>query len=234
MPKLLFILSTKQDVSSDYTTGFHAEEAAKPYLYFNDEGYDITIATIGGHPAEYDPSSREDLDENNPEMLENFESLAKDNLENPANVSELSADNFDGIFIPGGHGTMWDMPTSDELGALISEFYAQDKLVAAVCHGPAALVNATNKKGEPIVNGKKVNCFTDKEEKHIEKEDVMPFLLETRLTEQGAKFECSGLFESCAVRDGVLVTGQNPASLSDLIHEMENVLEDQEEASKAA
>lgn len=235
MPKLLFILSTEQNLgNTNKKTGFHAEEAALPYLYFKDKGYDITIATIDGQPASYDPSSVDDLKNKDQEMLDKFETHAGTELKSPANLSHLSADDYDGVFLPGGHGTMWDMPTNETLGQLISDFYADEKLVSAVCHGPAGLIPAKKANGEPLVKGLKTNCFTNAEEEKIEFEKIMPFALETALRDQGADFENSGIFASHVAKDGHLVTGQNPTSLTELTKAMNDVLDKQVTQSKAA
>ena len=225
MAHILFLLTSNDKLgNTGNKTGFHLEEAAKPYLALKEEGHEITFATIGGQAAPIDPSSREELEKKDPDMMQEFFSKSKKAFEDPENVEVLKDDDFDAIFLPGGHGTMWDLPESDAVADLVSNFYQQGKLVAAVCHGPAGFVNATKSDGKALVSGLKVNCFTDQEEKHVDMDGAMPFLLETRLRELGGKFENAGTFGSHAVRDGNLVTGQNPNSLDEIIGLMKNVL----------
>ena len=119
---------------------------------------------------------------------------------------------YDALFLPGGHGTMFDYPGSEELARLVERFDREGKIVAAVCHGPAGLVSAKNADGTPLVAGRRVAAFTDSEERAVGLDDAVPFLLETRLKELGAKHEGGPDFKPFALRDGNLVTGQNPAS----------------------
>ena len=119
---------------------------------------------------------------------------------------------YDALFLPGGHGTMFDYPGSEDLARLVERFDREGKIVAAVCHGPAGLVSAKKADGTPIVAGRRVAGFTDSEERAVGLDQAVPFLLETRLKELGAKHEGGPDFAPFALRDGNLVTGQNPAS----------------------
>jgi putative intracellular protease/amidase len=119
---------------------------------------------------------------------------------------------FDAIFLPGGHGTMFDLPENEKLQALIREMYEEDKVVAAVCHGPAGLVGVTLSDGTSLVKGKKITAFTDEEEREITLDRFMPFLLETRLRELGANFVAASNWSDHLQVDGKLITGQNPQS----------------------
>jgi putative intracellular protease/amidase len=127
-------------------------------------------------------------------------------------LAAIRAENFAGIFIPGGHGVMFDLADDASAAKLIQEFDTQEKPIAAVCHGPAALVKVFRKDGTPLVKGKTVAAFTDDEEREVKLDKDMPFLLETKLRELGARIDKKEKFAIHAVRDGNLITGQNPAS----------------------
>lgn len=116
------------------------------------------------------------------------------------------------MFFPGGHGTMFDLPDNPEVQRLVAEFAQADKVLASVCHGPACLVGALLRDGTPVVKGRKVTAFTDDEERAVELDRHMPFLLETRLRELGAVFVPAANWQDNVVVDGKLVTGQNPQS----------------------
>lgn len=130
---------------------------------------------------------------------------------NTIKVEEIDGTSRQCIFLPGGHGTMWDFDTYT-IGKIVSDAWAADAVVGVVCHGPSGLLQAKRPDGEPLVKGLKVNSFTDSETVQIGLVGIEPFLLESRLRDLGAKFECSDNFRSHAVRDGRLVTGQNHQS----------------------
>ena len=138
-------------------------------------------------------------------------------------LSEINAGDYDAIVLPGGHGTMWDFPGSGALARAVGATLEAGRIVAAVCHGPAGLVAAKTNGGRPVVEGKRVSCFTDSEERAAGLAEVVPFLLETRLRALGAQVEKGPDFQPFAVRDGNLITGQNPASseqVAELVLEM--------------
>lgn len=124
----------------------------------------------------------------------------------------LSASAYSAVFLPGGHGTMWDLPESESLASLIGQAWGAGKVVAAVCHGPAGLVNARDENGKPLVAGRRVAAFTNTEEIAANMDKAVPFARETRIRELGAYYESGPDFQPFAVCDGRLVTGQNPAS----------------------
>ena len=127
-------------------------------------------------------------------------------------LGDVSHERFDVIFLPGGHGTMFDLPDNQKLQELLRDFYEGDKIVAAVCHGPAGLVGATLSNGQPLVAGKTVTSFTDDEERATALDRFMPFLLETRLRELGANFVTASNWSNHVEIDGKLITGQNSQS----------------------
>lgn len=165
----------------------------------------------GGQPP-IDPTS--DKPENQTESTKRFkndEALQK-KLSKTLKLSEISAKEYDAVFYPGGHGPLWDLAESEVSANLIESFYNADKPVAFVCHAPAALKNVKNVSGEPLVKGKKVTGFTNSEEELVGLTDVVPFLVEDMLKENGGIYSKSNDFEAYALEDGLLITGQNPAS----------------------
>jgi putative intracellular protease/amidase len=133
-------------------------------------------------------------------------------MKNSKPVGAFDATEFDAIFLPGGHGTMWDMPVSKDLADLLTAAYAADKIIAAVCHGVAGFINVKDNNGQPLVRGRSLTAFSNNEESMVGLTDKVPFLLETRLRELGARYTCAPNFQPKAVRDGNVITGQNPAS----------------------
>lgn len=212
--KILIVL-TSHSVMGDTgePTGVWFEELAVPYYAFVDAGADVRIASIQGGRAPIDPRSLKNAGEN-PPSVQRFqadeEAMAK--LSGTVPVAQVATEKFDAVFMPGGHGTMWDLPTSDHLAKLIRNTFEAGGVVSAVCHGPAAFVNVTLSNGRPFVEGKRLNAFTDAEEDAAGLTDTVPFLLEAKLRELGAEFVSGGKFEPFAVQDGNLITGQNPAS----------------------
>ncbi|RUS45675.1 type 1 glutamine amidotransferase domain-containing protein [Cohnella sp. AR92] len=203
--KVLIVITSHSEIKEGKPTGVWLSEFAESYDGFLKQGYDITVASPQGGKAPVDPSSiGADTSE---EIIK-----AEQYLENTVSLKDISSDDFDAIFLPGGHGAMYDLPHNEELQTLLREFYEGNKLVAAVCHGPAALVGATLSNGLPLVAGKRVNAFTDREEAETTLAPVLPFLLESRLRELGAIFVAAPNWSSHHEVDGNLVTGQNPQS----------------------
>ncbi len=192
-------------------TGFWLEEGAAPYYVFRDAGVELTLASPKGGQPPIDPKS--DLPENQTEAMARFKQDpdAQQVFANTAKLSEMRADDFDAIFYPGGHGPMWDLVDNPDSIALIEAFYNSGKPVAAVCHAPAVLHRAMYQ-SEPIVKGKRVTGFTNSEEEEVQLTDVVPFLVEDELKRVGGRFEKVDNWQSFAITDGRLITGQNPAS----------------------
>ena len=199
---------------SGRATGFHFDELAAPYWALVDAGHDVTLASVAGGAAVHDPSSLAADPDERPAAVARF-------LADPDAMAKLSATlpieaamqaRPDAVFLPGGHGTMFDFARSEPLAKLVGRTFDAGGIVAAVCHGPAGLIGAVRADGRPVVEGLRVNGFTDAEEEAVNLTDVVPFALETRLRELGAVFESGPNFTSYAVRDGQLVTGQNPQS----------------------
>ena len=211
MPKrILMIVTSHAKLGTTNTkTGFWLEELAAPYLEFNKEGAEIDIASpAGGKPAA-DPKSEGSPTAAVRAFLDDPKATAK--LTNTLRLSDVKA-SYDAYFVVGGHGVMWDLSEDPTLSTLLGKAYDAGKVVAAVCHGPAALVNVRLADGRYLVAGKRVSAFTNQEEAAVGLDKIVPFALESTLKERGAKYEAAPMWTSFAIRDGRLVTGQNPAS----------------------
>lgn len=203
--KQVLMVVTSHDIipNSGKPTGLWFEEFATPYLALRDSGVAVTVASPKGGAAPIDPRSLPV-----PEAAQG----AYDALQATQSLAGITAQSYDAIFLPGGHGTMFDLPANTDLQRLLRDFAAADKVIAAVCHGPAGLVGATYANGTPIVAGKTVTSFTNAEEDAAEYTQDMPFLLETRLRELGARFVPQDNWSDHIEQDGNLITGQNPQS----------------------
>ena len=213
MKKVLFVLTSHDQLgNTGKKTGFWMEEFASPFYEFIDNGYDVTIASPKGGQPPVDPKSN--LEEWQTDSTRRFQKdkSSQEKLANTLVLSQVSASDYDTLFIPGGHGPMWDLAVDKNLKKLVEDFYFGGKFVTAVGHAPAGLLQATDKDGNSILKGKKVTGFTDSEEDAVHLEKVVPFLLEDRMKELGGKFEKGENFQPYVVSDGKLITGQNPAS----------------------
>lgn len=215
MSKRALIILTSHGTKGDAgdATGFYWEELATPYWRLRDAGYDVDIASVLGGEPPADPGSTAEIDR--PPSVQRFmdDAPAMGSLRDSVPVADIDPLAYDAVFLPGGHGTMWDTGHSERVGQVVAGAYENGAIVGAVCHGPAGLVRATLESGEPLVRGKRVNSFTDAEEVAVGLSQTVPYLLESRLRELGAVFEGNPRnFEPHAVRDGRLVTGQNPRS----------------------
>ena len=223
--KILIVLTSHDQLGdTEKKTGFWLEEFAAPYYVLKDAGAAITLASPkGGHPP-LDPKS--DLPENLTESTKRFrtDKAAQAELANTKKLADVSANDFDAIFYPGGHGPMWDMPDNATSIALIEAFLKAGKPVAAVRHAPAAFVNVRGKDGEYLVKGRCVTGFTNAEEEAVGLTAVVPFLLEDRLKERGGVYSKDVNWAPCVQVDGKLVTGQNPASSGPVAEELLNLL----------
>ncbi|MFI4882282.1 MAG: type 1 glutamine amidotransferase domain-containing protein [Phycisphaerales bacterium JB064] len=210
-PTVLLVLTNHGELGdTGEPTGFYLSEAAHPWHVFDDAGWAVVLASPEGGEAPIDPRSLENVDEEGEAFLKKF---ARDGVvPGTARLGVMNAKKFDAIFFAGGHGTMWDFPESPHVKSAAEGVYRAGGVVAAVCHGPAALVELRDRDGSPLVEGMRVTGFTNAEEAAVELTEAMPFLLETRLRELGAEFVGAGNFEENVVVDGRLVTGQNPAS----------------------
>jgi putative intracellular protease/amidase len=216
---ILFVLTSHDKLGdTGKKTGFWVEEFANPYYTLLDKGATITIATPKGGAAPIDPSSDSPDAATADTDRFNEDAKAKERIANTNVLADMNADDFDAVFYPGGHGPLWDLATDTTSIALIEKFNSQDKPVAFVCHAPAALKNVKGTEGKPLVDGKKVTGFTNTEEAAVGLTDIVPFLVEDMLNENGGIYSKKEDWAAYAIQDGNLITGQNPAS-SELVAE---------------
>ncbi|WP_116106061.1 type 1 glutamine amidotransferase domain-containing protein [Lewinella sp. IMCC34191] len=219
--KILFVLTSHDKLGdTGKKTGFWIEEFAAPYYTLLDKGADITVATPAGGKAPIDPSS--DTKDAQTEDTKRFkqDEQAQRVIATTKKLSDVSASDFDAVFYPGGHGPLWDLSEDKTSVALIENFYAQDKPVAFVCHAPAALKNVKDPSGEPLVKGKQVTGFTNSEEEAVGLTDVVPFLVEDMLKKNGGIYSKADDWNVHVLTDGLLITGQNPASSEKVAEEL--------------
>jgi putative intracellular protease/amidase len=223
--KILIVLTSHDQLGdTGKKTGFWLEEFAAPYYVLKDAGAAITLASPKGGQPPLDPKS--EVPEFQTELTQRFrtDTAAQAELANTKKLADVSADDFDAVFYPGGHGPMWDMPDNATSISLIEAFVKADKPVGAVCHAPVALVNVRGKDGEYLVKGKRVAGFTNAEEEAVGLTAVVPFLLEDRLKERGSIYSKTANWASYVQVDGRLVTGQNPASSGPAAEELLKLL----------
>ncbi|EFJ06127.1 hypothetical protein SELMODRAFT_183226 [Selaginella moellendorffii] len=196
----------------DEKTGLWAEELAAPYYEFIEQGAKCDVASIKGGAIPLDPNSlAENYTTDHVKRFHQNEHGLKDKLEKSIAIKD-AADTYDAIFLPGGHGVCFDFAENAELIALVEKFWADGKIVAAVCHGPVGLCGPLTPDGDPIVKGKKVTGFSNSEEAAVGKTDKVPYLLEDKLKKLGGRYESGSDWTPYAVADGRLITGQNPQS----------------------
>jgi putative intracellular protease/amidase len=213
MTKILMVLTSHDRLgNTGHKTGFWLEEFAAPYYILKDAGLEVTLASPKGGQPPLDPKSDDPASQT--EAMRRFKSdrEAQAALARTVKLSTVSPDDYDGVFYPGGHGPLWDLAEDRDSITLIEALYAAGKPVAAVCHGPAALRHAKAPDGSPLVRGKAVTGFADSEEAAVQLTQVVPFLVEDMLKENGGKYSKAADWQPHAVSDGNLVTGQNPAS----------------------
>ena len=203
--KVLIVVTNFSGNESIKETGVWLEEFAVPYLVFRDTGYELTTASPLGGLSPVDEGS---MSCSNPEEWDECIKI----LRNTTRLSEVNYRDYDAIFLPGGHGPMFDLANDLLLKEIVEYFYNSDKIVCAVCHGPAGLVLAEDKNGVSILKDKKVTCFTNKEEHIVKRDEAVPFLLETKIRDLGAKFEEASPWSEHVCSDSNLITGQNPKS----------------------
>ncbi|ORY78235.1 ThiJ/PfpI domain-containing protein [Protomyces lactucae-debilis] len=211
--KVLFVLTSHDQLLSGKPTGWYLPEFCHPYAVFKKAGYAIDIASPKGGKAPLDPSSIDGFKDDaacKEYYLENDD--VKKLIDNTTPLFEIQHTAYAAIFTVGGHGPCFDLYKDVNFIELTEKFIAAGKPVSAVCHGPVVFVNVKNPDGTPFVQGKKITCFTDEEERQAQKVEEIPFLVETKLKELGAKFENTEAWGVHTVRDGQLITGQNPAS----------------------
>ncbi|EOI3411792.1 type 1 glutamine amidotransferase domain-containing protein [Cronobacter dublinensis] len=207
-PVLCVVTSHPVKGASGVPTGFFMAELTHPLKVLEEAGFDTVIASIrGGQP----PIDGFDLSDPVNAWFWN-ETDFQHRLATTRPLSELNGADYSAVFFAGGHGTMWDFRDSQDAQRIIRDVYESNGVVAAVCHGPAALVDATLSNGDYLVAGKNIAAFTNKEEEEVQATMVVPFLLETALREHGALHHEAPNWSENVMVDGRLITGQNPAS----------------------
>ena len=229
MARILFVLTSYTDLGeTGRKTGFYFEEMATPFYMLTDAGHDVTLASIAGGAADPDPASLDSDPDKRPADVQRFldDKGAVAALASTKKLADVCENDFDAVFLPGGHGAMWDFPGNADLARLIVRTHGAGGVIGAVCHGPAGLLDAEDDDGRPLVAARRINAFTDREEAAMGLTDAMPFLLESALRDRGADVEIGGDFTETALRDDRIVTGQNPMSSGAVARLMLNALEE--------
>jgi putative intracellular protease/amidase len=212
MKNILFVLTSNDSLgSTGNKTGFWIEEFAAPYYTLTDAGHNVTLASPKGGQPPIDPNSAADDAATSATQRFDKDEATQKKLANTHKLESVKQEDYDAVFYPGGHGVLWDLVEDKNSIDLIESFYDHNKPVAFVCHAPAVLKNVKSK-NEPLVKGKKVTGFTNEEEAAVQLTDVVPFLLEDMLKTNGGDYSKIGDWQPYAVEDGLLITGQNPAS----------------------
>jgi putative intracellular protease/amidase len=211
--KVLIVLTSHEELGdTGKKTGFWLEELAAPYYRFRGAGYEITLASPKGGRPPLDPKSNQPEFQTDETRRFEADAEATAALANTVRLDSVSAADYDTVFYPGGHGPLWDLAEDQSSARLIETTLRSGKPVALVCHAPGVLRHTTNEDGTPLVAGKEVTGFANTEEAAVELVDVVPFLVEDELTKLGGDFSKGADWAPYVVQDGLLITGQNPAS----------------------
>ena len=211
--KILMVLSSHDKLGdTGRKTGFWLEEFAAPYYVFTDAGAQVTLVSPKGGQPPLDPKSDEPDAQTDSTRRFKADDAAQSALAHTGKLADVSGDGFDAVFYPGGHGPLWDLAEDKNSIRLIEAMIAAGKPVAAVCHAPAVLRHVRGGDGSPLVKGRKVTGFTNSEEAAVQLSAIVPFLVEDMLIEKGGAYSKAADWQPHVVRDGLLITGQNPAS----------------------
>lgn len=212
--KILIVLTSHHQLGdTGNLTGFWWEEFATPYRLFTERGCDVILASPKGGRPPHDPVSLEELDET-PDDVAWFmaDDDAMKQLDATRRLETVQFSDYDAVFFPGGHGPMWDLSDNAKLGRELIAARAAGVILSAVCHGPAAFLSASVRDGNVLLEGTRLTGFSNEEEQQAGLDDVVPFLLESELRDGGADYQKLPSGEVLVVRDGLMITGQNPAS----------------------
>ena len=211
--KILIVLTSHSDLGeTGKKTGFWIEEFVAPYYVLADAGAIITIASPAGGQPPVDPMSEAASAQTDATKRFYKDNDVIDQVARTLKLSDIKVDDYDAVFYPGGHGPLWDLTNDATSIKLIEDFYNAQKPIAFVCHAPSALIKAKTKNGEPLVKGKKATGFSNTEEEAVGLTNVVPFLLEDELKKLGAHYSKAEDWSVHTEQDGLLITGQNPAS----------------------
>ena len=219
MPKILMVLTSHDQLgNTGAKTGFWLEEFAAPYYVFKDAGADVTLASPQGGQPPLDPKSDDPGAQTDATRRFKADAAAQKQLASTQCLADVNAADYDAVFYPGGHGPLWDLAEDAHSIALIEATLNAGKPVAAVCHAPAVLRHPKGPDGQSVVKGKNVTGFTNTEEAAVGLTDVVPFLVEDMLKANGGHYAKLGDWQPYAITDGLLITGQNPASSEPAAH----------------
>lgn len=210
---VLIVLTSHSDLgNTGEKTGFWVEEFAAPYYVLADAGAKLTVASPKGGQPPVDPKSEapEAQTAATKRFYRDFDLI--DKVAHTVKLSEVNEADYDAVFYPGGHGPLWDLATDAQSVALIETFVKHNKPVVFVCHAPAALVKVKAPNGEPLVKGKEVTGFSNSEEEAVQLSEIVPFLLEDEMKKLGGHYSSGPDWGVYVKKDGLLITGQNPAS----------------------
>ncbi|MGK9470928.1 type 1 glutamine amidotransferase domain-containing protein [Pantoea agglomerans] len=211
--KILMVLTSHDELgTTGKKTGFWLEELAAPYYAFLDAGAEITLASPKGGQPPLDPKSDEPDSQTDETRRFHADSAAQAVLASTVKLDSVDQEEFDAVFYPGGHGPLWDLANDKHSISLIEQTLQAGKPVALVCHAPGVLRDVKNADGTPLVKGKKVTGFTNSEEEGVGLTEVVPFLVEDVLKQNGGLYSRGDDWQSYTVQDGLLITGQNPGS----------------------
>lgn len=225
MKRVLFITTSHKDLGdSGVKTGVWLEEVAAPYYRLREESIHVEIASVNGGNIPIDP-----LSESKDWMTEDTirfkaDKTAMSLMNTSLSLREVNPSEYDLVYFPGGHGPMWDFVNNPLLNNMLQHFIQEDKVIAAMCHGVSVLVDALDTDGNVFVKGRKITSFADSEEIGVGADKLVPFLLESKLTEIGGIYSKGNDFSSYTVVDKKLITGQNPASSSEMAQKMIELL----------
>lgn len=219
--KILMVLTSHDQLgNTGNKTGFWLEEFAAPYYVFKDAGAEITLASPKGGQPPIDPTSDDEDSQTDDTRRFKADESAQKQLASTETLSSIDAEGFDAIFYPGGHGPLWDLAESADSKRLIETFYNSSRPVGAVCHAPAVFRHTVRADGKPLVSGLRVTGFTNSEEEAVGLTEVVPFLVEDMLKSNEGEYQKGDDWASFVLRDGNLVTGQNPASSAEAAKEL--------------
>lgn len=211
--KVLMVLTSHSELGkTGKKTGFWIEEFAAPYYVLADAGAEITLASPKGGQPPIDPQSEIPGAQTEATLRFDHDKILKERLAHTLPLYTVNEMHYDAVFYPGGHGPLWDLADDSHSIALIKDFYTHHKPLAFVCHAPGALMKVKLPDGSPLVNGKAVTGFSDTEEEAVHLTDVVPFLVEDELKKLGGIYSKGPDWSSYVKQDGLLITGQNPAS----------------------
>ncbi|EJY94779.1 type 1 glutamine amidotransferase domain-containing protein [Staphylococcus arlettae] len=203
--KVLFVLTSRNQYDDGSQTGLWLEEASEPYRILAEANITVDLVSIDGGAVPIDANSTQNGE------LEQYSDFV-DKINDVPSIKTVNVDNYDAIYLPGGHGTVFDFGHNQELATVLAEFKEQNKFISSVCHGPSAFVGAKDKNSNFIVKDVTLTAFTDEEERAMGLENKVPFLTQSELENQGAKFVTKDNFVSHVEQDGLFITGQNPQS----------------------